>query len=184
MPDPGLTDDGVKQAEELLEQISESKRIDDVDFILCSPLERALQTAMIAFEPALEKRLKIIAYPDLRENGKIPSSTGASLGDLKIYENMVDLGMVDDGWETKYEKRGKTRDGRERDARVRKELWKLGTAALNKKAGKWRHLDVGGREGGHKDVEIVVVTHGGFLSELVDVQGASCSLFQMMVDRC
>jgi broad specificity phosphatase PhoE len=179
MPDPGLTDNGVKQAEELLEQISESKRIDNIDFILSSPLERALQTAMIAFEPALSERLKIIAYPDLRENGRVPSSTSASLEDLKMYENMVDLGMVEEGWETNYERRSKARDGRERDARVRKELWNLGTAALKGTAGKWKHLVVGGRKGRLRDVEIVVVSHGGILSELVDVKGASYILLHV-----
>jgi broad specificity phosphatase PhoE len=173
MPNPGLTDDGIKQAEQLLERISESKRMDSIDFILASPLERTLQTAMIAFEPALEKRLKIIAYPDLREYGRIPSSTGASLEDLKIYKNMVDLGLVDEGWETNYDvSRRHLRDGRTRDAKVRKELWRLGANALEKTK-EWKHLVVGGREDETRDVEIVVVTHGGFLFELLDVKGES-----------
>jgi hypothetical protein len=90
--------------------------------------------------------------------------------------------MVEEGWETKYERRSHARDGRERDARVRKELWKLGMTAMKDTAGKWKHLDVGGREGGERDVEIVAVSHGGILSELVDVKGTS-SFFSTCKNR-
>lgn len=164
---------GVKQALNLRKTFEPMNRI---THILCSPLTRTIQTAQIVFRDLISQGLKIVAYPDLREYGKGPTSTGSSLETLrKRYHNdgqITDLSLVPKGWELNTEDRQAEKDFGIRGKRVRKALWTLGREALKESGGKWHGHDVS-RGSTHRNIEIVVVSHGDFLLEMLDLGSKS-----------
>lgn len=175
IPDPGrlrnppLTPKGISQAQALSKHFPHQRTINAV---LCSPLQRTLETALTALDSSAPP-FKIIAYPNLREYGRCAGNTGAGLAELKEEMDVegkrerVDLGLVGEGWEKELDTGWK--EMRERARRVRQELWELGCMVMGGGEGMWKGIEVGGRESeeGSKQVEIVVVSHGTFLSELV-----------------
>ncbi|KAH8814412.1 histidine phosphatase superfamily [Hyaloscypha sp. PMI_1271] len=165
--DPKLTQLGVKQALNLKATFTTT----NVTHILCSPLTRALQTAQIAFEDVISQGLKVVAYPDLREHGSGPASTGTSLQELqRLLHNanqITDLSLVPEGWESN-DKECKD-ERRIRARRVRKELWELGQEALKETGGKWKGYEVS-RGAMHQNIEILVVSHGAFLQKMLGLK--------------
>jgi len=125
----------------------------------------AVLTAQTAFDPLLSPDRKIIAFPDLREYGTCPANQGHSLEALQKLRQRVDFGLVEKRWEVNKEKHQRQREARV--VRVKKELWKLGNAAMQNTKGTWKHLSVGQRQHEGTDVQIVVVSHAGFLADLV-----------------
>jgi broad specificity phosphatase PhoE len=166
-----LTQLGVKQALNLKETFIPSN---NVTHILCSPLTRTLQTAQIAFEDLISQGLKVVAYPDLREHGSGPTSTGTSLQELQhLLHNanqITDLSLVPEGWEMN-DKECKD-ERRIRARRVRKELWELGQEALKETGGKWKGYEVS-RGAMHQNIEILVVSHGAFLQKMLGLESKS-----------
>ena len=77
--DPPLTETGIWQAKSLCSTLGARKTITHV---LCSPLVRTIKTAVVGLRPLLDNGLKIIAYPDLREWGSSPCSTGTPISVL------------------------------------------------------------------------------------------------------
>jgi len=135
-------------------------------------MTRTLQTATLALKPHTDKGLKIIAWPELRE-WSLPyglCGTGSKLEKLVDEfggENgVVDFTLVEEGWQFN----GEGKNWKSRIERVKKGLWELGNMALSREGGTWKGMQIAGRgqsdETGHKVVEIVVVSHGGFLSSL------------------
>jgi broad specificity phosphatase PhoE len=57
--------------------------MDKITHILCSPLERSLQTALEGFKPLLERGLVIVAWDKIIEIGPGPCNVGDSLPRLK-----------------------------------------------------------------------------------------------------
>jgi broad specificity phosphatase PhoE len=168
--DPKLTQLGVKQALNLKETFTTT----NVTHILCSPLTRALQTAQIACEDLISQGLKVVAYPDLREHGSGPASTGTGLQELqRLLHNanqITDLSLVPEGWESN-DKECKD-ERRIRARRVRKELWELGQEALKETGGKWKGYEVS-RGAMHQNIEILVVSHGAFLQKMLGLESKS-----------
>jgi len=71
----------------------------------------------------------------------------------------IDISLVPENWEENNE------FGKGRCKRVRKSLWALGHEAMKKEGGLWHGVDVS-RGTIHRDIEIVLVSHGGFLADL------------------
>jgi broad specificity phosphatase PhoE len=168
--DPPLTSQGRLQAKALTKTLGASPNI---THILCSPLKRTVQTALIGLSPLFSTSRKLIAYPDVREWGSSPCSTGSKMHDLlgKMKGNVenVDVDLVEKDWEVNREDKGSLAR-RERVKRVREDLWKLGQETL-KNGGKWKGKDVGKSPGSNQDVEIVVVSHAAFLGTLEGTDG-------------
>jgi hypothetical protein len=105
----------------------------------------------------------MVAYPDLREWSTQKSATGVPLSqlkdDCKREQLPIDVSLVPENWEKNNE------FGKGRCKRVRKSLWTLGHEAMEKEGGLWHGVDVS-RGRIHRDIEIVLVSHGGFLADL------------------
>ncbi|KAF7894447.1 uncharacterized protein EAF01_009898 [Botrytis porri] len=158
LTDPLLTPHGKSQCLTLRTQFSRLKP----QHILCSPLRRTLQTALLSLP---RTRIPITVDPELREYGSVPNCTGTPIGELKRKHEGVKMGFeidferVNEGWERNRERDGgyvggrwrRSREQRERSVRVLERLWELGRERLEKKEG---------------DVEILVISHGEFLHGL------------------
>jgi broad specificity phosphatase PhoE len=131
-------------------------------------------TALLAFKPLLSQGLKIVAYPDLREVGTGPASTGSSVEDIKVMlpekHQISDTSLVPEGWEKN--RQDTSAHIKLRSNRVRRELWELGQQALKESDGKWKGYDVS-RGSTHENIEIVVVSHGGFLRRMLGLKRKS-----------
>jgi broad specificity phosphatase PhoE len=140
--------------------------MDKITHIVCSPMRRTLQTALLGFQPLLDRGLKIVAYPDLREWGNSPSSSGYPLDLLETQYagKPLDLSLVPEGWEINREDQW----DKSRASIVREELWMLGNQALQTAGGSWKNCALPPREILTQNVEILVVSHGSFLATLVD----------------
>ncbi|KAF5878136.1 putative phosphoglycerate mutase protein [Botrytis fragariae] len=134
--------------------------------ILCSPLRRTLQTALLSLSP--RTTIPITVDPELREYGSVPNCTGSSIAELKRkHEGVgiaVDFSRVKEGWERNGERDGgyiggrwrRSREQRERSQRVLKRLWEVGREGLEAER----------ERGSGRDVEILVISHGEFLHGL------------------
>jgi broad specificity phosphatase PhoE len=137
--------------------------MNNITHILCSPLRRTLHTAQLGFAPLATRNLKIIAYPNLREIGGGPTCAGSKMSVLLeelAGEMKVDTSLVPEGWESNDSETGM--DIRERARKVRSELWEFGQEALKYSEGKLQG-----------NVEIAVVSHGGFLTWLVETKSTN-----------
>ena len=93
MLDPGLTSHGIAQCERLQQMFP---YMNDITHVVSSPLRRALETAKFGFKPLFDRGLNIVAYPDLREKQRTPSSTGTAVDLLQKYckDPDVDLSLL------------------------------------------------------------------------------------------
>ncbi|APA08669.1 hypothetical protein SS1G_02406 [Sclerotinia sclerotiorum 1980 UF-70] len=151
MPDPLLTPLGKTQCE-TLSQIFPTKTI---THLIASPLRRTLYTALYSFPTFITTGSKVIALPELQETSTLPCDTGSEPAALaEEFAGSVDLELVSEGWNSK--------TGR----------WDANAPAIERRAREARvWLRDLGRESerqGVSDVNIVVVTHGGFLHYLSD----------------
>ncbi|ATZ46289.1 hypothetical protein BCIN_01g09130 [Botrytis cinerea B05.10] len=157
LTDPLLTPLGKSQCHTLLTQLTRLKPVR----ILCSPLRRTLQTALLSLPS--QTRIPITVDPLLREYGSVPNCTGSPIKELRRrHANVgmvVDFEGVQEGWERNRERDGmwvdgrwrRSREQRERGRRVLERLWEVG----------WE-----GVQQGKGDVEILVISHGEFLHGL------------------
>ncbi|CZT09928.1 uncharacterized protein RCO7_02249 [Rhynchosporium graminicola] len=171
---PSLTERGEAEALDLRHRFP---YMNELTHIICSPLLRTIQTAAIAFEPAIRAGIKPILIEDLRETGTGPTSTGTTLtkvleelGELgKCFDvsNMYELWMVNS--EVKYE-------SEKRAKRFRMMLKQL-TDVLNShdpaiglgpiKLHMWNGLTAAPLNNG-RDIHVAVVTHAEILMKIID----------------
>jgi hypothetical protein len=88
---------------------------------------------MLGFQALAKRGIKLLAWPDLKEIGSGPSSTGVSLQNMSFLQSFIkmdedalklDLRFVEEGWKAPRED---SLDAREDRAEVmRKGLWELG----------------------------------------------------------
>jgi broad specificity phosphatase PhoE len=138
--------------------------MDKITHVVTSPMHRTLETTFLSFVPVFCRGVNAIAWPDLREHGEGPTSTGSLLNELK--EKMeglpINWALTQAGWESPAKNHENGR--RARESSVRKALYELSTAAL--RGGKWQGIEFEAYHG-TGDVEILVVSHGAFLSRLL-----------------
>lgn len=158
MPDPPLTDQGLKQCLDVLENFP---HMASITHVLCSPLRRTLETALFSFQPLYVRGLKAIAWGDLKEWGFGPCNIGAPVDKLQSRMALlpVDLRALAPGWELKEDIKG---DRFTRVDLVRKELYSL--VKCIRKGHAWKGIPMKQETG---RVEILVVSHGSFLSSLM-----------------
>ncbi|KAJ8062995.1 hypothetical protein OCU04_008240 [Sclerotinia nivalis] len=150
MPDPLLTPTGKTQCETLSQTFPEK-----ITHLIASPLRRTLYTALYSFPTFIADGFKVVALPELQETSTLPCDTGSEPAALaEEFAGSVDLKLVTEGWNSKV--------GR----------WDANAPAIEKRAREarvWlRDLGVKAEERGIANVNIVVVTHGGFLHYLTD----------------
>jgi broad specificity phosphatase PhoE len=161
LPDPDLTPLGVQQCTTLSSTFPHPCRI---THLVSSPLRRTLYTALLSFPSYLQHHKKVIALPELQETSDLPCDIGSSHAALSKefsegrFAGCVDLGLVTEDWNSKEGK------------------WSPASSAIDRRAldaRRWlRDLGKGEAEK-DVDVDIVVVTHGGFLHYLTeDWEGA------------
>lgn len=99
--DPYLTPHGQDQAQALGQQFP---NLEDVELIVCSPMKRAIQTALLAFADHLKAtKTQLVALPELQELSGNPCDTGSSLAELltEFREHPLDLSLVPHDWDSK-----------------------------------------------------------------------------------
>ncbi len=149
MHDPALTPLGESQCAALAKAFPYHS---EVTHLMASPLRRTLYTCLLSFPTEVAAGLPILAVPEVQELSDLPCDTGSEPADLarEFTNGTVDLTLVHPGWNSKTGKwspRSSALEARAKEARV----------FLRDFAQEWS------RSNGGKDVQIVVVTHGGFL---------------------
>jgi broad specificity phosphatase PhoE len=160
--DPHLTPLGEEQCEALRRTSFADQS--NISLVAASPLCRTLHTASLTFSSALTSSSncasQILALPDAQETSDDLCDIGSDPSELRgiIAGNKwpVDLSLVKDGWniktlESRYSPRSNSIKARAREARIflRQKIREL-----------VRNGDI--------DVQIVLVTHGGFLHYFTD----------------
>ncbi|KAH7025066.1 phosphoglycerate mutase [Microdochium trichocladiopsis] len=161
--DPELTPLGEQQCFELRDSFPDH---DKITHLVASPLRRTLSTCLVAFAPAVARTGKIIALPDSQELSLYDCDRGTDVETLRAeFGERVDLALVPPGWNSKgcEERQPTVANLIVRARRVR--LW-LRDLALTTTLAATGSNDTAEREG--RDVQIVLVTHGGFLHFLIE----------------
>lgn len=143
--DPSLTEQGELQAKALARTFPYHDR---VEAVFSSPLQRALQTALLAFHAHLSPMKKLIAQPLAQETSVAPCDTGNDRSSLETTFGTgdIDFGSVGADWNSKSGK------------------WSQNEADVLRRAADLRDLLAARVES-----EIVLVTHGYFLRYLTEV---------------
>ncbi|KIW15682.1 hypothetical protein PV08_05732 [Exophiala spinifera] len=164
LPDPMLTPLGESQCAELQQKHFPPSSQSNISLVTASPLSRTLHTAYLTFSPALSNGKcspLILAIPDAQETSDFPCDTGSDPDVLKArcaeHGWPVDLSLVTEGWNVK------TRDSRYSPASEAIAARARDTRRfLRQKA---RELT---SDKGDENVEMVLVTHGGYLHYLTN----------------
>ena len=124
-----------------------------------------MQTALFSFQPAYVRGLKLMLWPALREWGNGASNIGYPVEDMEMEMAglPVDLRLLNKGWELEQDLES---EGAERSDRVRRDLYALGDTIL--KGGVWNGLPL---EKHSAPVHILVISHGGFLANVMRAYG-------------
>jgi broad specificity phosphatase PhoE len=150
--DPDLTPFGKQQCAALSQKFPHHWKI---THLVASPLRRTLYTCLLSFPAEVQAGLKVTALPELQETSDLPCDTGFEPSVLAAefgsgqYAGTVDLALVKEGWNNKkgrWSPAAAAIEARARDARI------------------WlRNLGQSAQADSDADVDIVVVTHGGYL---------------------
>lgn len=116
-----LNEKGIAQCQNLCKNFPYH---DKIDLIVASPLRRAIQTALIGYEPEIKKGMKVLLMPDLQEVSDMPMDIGSSQEDLeKQFGDKLDYSRLYDGWQVKADKHATDTDSLlERGGRMRQYL--------------------------------------------------------------
>ncbi|KAK0100239.1 hypothetical protein ONS95_008203 [Cadophora gregata] len=162
--DTNLTPHGQEQSRALITSFPHASKI---KYVLCSPLRRTINTALIGFPSVYARGVQCILYEELREFGQAQCNTGSTL--LKLRENFkeINTGVVNTdllygGWEWLHENGSAAK--RERIVKVKKALKEFESVVVN--GGPWKGM-VFMPHYGENDVEVLVVSHGGLLCQLM-----------------
>ncbi|KAH7346315.1 histidine phosphatase superfamily [Rhexocercosporidium sp. MPI-PUGE-AT-0058] len=156
--DPLLTPTGKTQCTTLSQTFPSPQTI---THLISSPLRRTLYTTLLSFPSAISRGLRITALPELQETSNLPCDTGSSVQDLEAefsqgeYAGTVDFTYVPEDWTSKVGKWSPAAHAIERRAR---------SARLFIRAVAEQSLALNPDQ----DVNIVVVTHGGYLHYFTD----------------
>jgi broad specificity phosphatase PhoE len=160
--DPELTKSGCQEAVRLGQRFPDSETI---GVILSSPLRRTLQTTLLAFPNALDKRYfdgphsqgieggaTLIVDPAAQERSDLPCDTGSDRPTLEEISPLLDFSDLPNDWQLKTGINSAGDDAvRARASRLRQRLGRLLDSLLHTQ---------------RKDV--VVVTHGVFMKVLTE----------------
>jgi broad specificity phosphatase PhoE len=165
LPDPKLTPLGESQCATLQADHFPLDRQLSLSFIAASPLTRTLQTAFLTFKPALTAQASkcsptILAIPDAQETSDFPCDTGSDVAVLQAVVKSnnwpVDLSLLHEKWNVK------TLDSRYSPASTAISI----RARACRKLLRQKARELAGN--GEKDIQMVLVTHGGYLHYLTD----------------
>jgi hypothetical protein len=137
-----------------------------------------MQTALFSFQPLYVRGLKLILWSALREWGNGASNIGYPVDEMEkeLAPLPVDLRLLSKGWELETDLE---EEGAERSNRVRRDLYALGEILLE--GGVWKGLPIEKHTG---PVHILVVSHGGFLANVMWANGRlSSSNHDDLADR-
>ncbi|KAK0667529.1 histidine phosphatase superfamily [Cercophora samala] len=156
LPDPDLTDLGKQQCEELYKSFPFH---DKITHLVASPLRRTIYTCLLSFNPSTSPaKPAVVALPDIQEVSPFPCDTGSEPSKLLSEfsdDKVVDLRLVEEGWNDKGPGSEYAPEPRKLHERARR-------------AREWFRYLGRGYEGGEGEVNIVAVTHGGFLHFLTE----------------
>jgi len=163
MRDPLLTPFGEEQCATLSKTFPNPERI---THFVSSPMRRTLYTTLLSFpsifssesESSDSKGKTVLALPEAQETSDLPCDTGSSVSVLETEFNKdgekVDFSEVGEDWNSKVGKWSPASSAIEARARIARIFLKmLGDEAV---------------AAGQEDVQIVLVTHGGFLHYLTE----------------
>lgn len=144
MHDPALTPHGENQC---LELQSKFPYHESVDLLVCSPLQRTIQTTLLAFDPEISRGVQCIALPEVQETSDLPCDTGSNVAILKekFKNKPVDLSLLSEDWDSKKGKWAPEQEAIERRCRDARQWLKT-----------------------RDEKAIVLVTHGGLLHYLTE----------------
>lgn len=145
MLDPLLTPHGEEQCRQLSRSFPYNESI---SLIVVSPLRRTIHTALLSlYSPITDRKVPIIALPELQEIGDLACDTGSDLDVLskEMADTPVDLSLVEKGWQIK--------EGR----------WAPTGGAIEKRAREARQW-----LRARPEKEIALVAHGGLLHYLTE----------------
>ncbi|KAL8675095.1 MAG: hypothetical protein Q9168_000466 [Polycauliona sp. 1 TL-2023] len=144
MLDPALTPHGENQC---LELQSKFPYHDSIDLLICSPIQRTIQTTLLAFEPEISRGVPCIALPDIQETSDLPCDTGSNVDVLKekFKSKPVDLSLLAKDWDSKKGRWAPEQEAIERRCRDARQWLKR-----------------------RDEKAIVVVSHGGLLHYLTE----------------
>lgn len=150
--DPELTLTGVQQARDLKLAFPAHEQI---EVIFSSPLQRALQTALLAFGETTANDKAVIALPLAQETSHALCDTGRDVAALRelLPESNIDYQYVGLDWNSK------------------RERWSQKDAAVEARA-----VDLRDYLASRPELEVVLVTHGYFLHFLTEVRVMACLL--------
>ncbi|KAI8623510.1 phosphoglycerate mutase-like protein [Xylariaceae sp. FL1651] len=153
--DPVLTERGEAQAYRLARAYPHMAR---VRHVVCSPLRRAVRTALIAFEDRLLGGQRAVLLPELQETGVRPSDVGQPRAVLEAtFRPHVDASALGDG-----------RDGEGWCYKGPGSKYVPDVALVEARAREARLFLRGLARAAPDDARIVVVSHGGFLHFLTE----------------
>jgi broad specificity phosphatase PhoE len=107
IPDPRLTEEGIKECQTLEARFPYQSTI---DLIVASPLRRTIQTALYSFQPAIKRGVGVVALAELQETSDVACDTGSDVKDLKrefseyqsvSVTSVVDFSLVPENWNRK-----------------------------------------------------------------------------------
>ncbi|KAF5659332.1 histidine phosphatase clade-1 [Fusarium denticulatum] len=100
LPDPELTPLGEEQAKALTTRFPE---LANVELILSSPLQRTIQTALLAFPLKLKAGMKVLAWSEVQEASDLICDTGSRLPDIqaRFHGLPVDFSLIEPDWNLK-----------------------------------------------------------------------------------
>lgn len=145
MLDPLLTPHGEEQCRQLSRSFPYNESI---SLIVVSPLRRTIHTALLSLHsPINDRKVPVIALPELQEIGDLACDTGSDLDVLRkeMADTPVDLSLVEKGWEIKEARWAPTGGAIEKRAR---------------EARQWLRA--------RPEKEIALVAHGGLLHYLTE----------------
>ncbi|KAJ5647906.1 hypothetical protein N7490_004278 [Penicillium lividum] len=155
--DPPLTENGVKQSEDLSQDFPFNER---VGLVITSPLTRTLHTALLGFQKALDKKYytnepgvangaKLILEPDVQPHSARPCDTGSDWSIVRARFPYLQWELLDQDASFPGKKG--------RYAPEHEALEYRGHAVQAKLEEKFKELE------GSDRPDIAVVTHGGFM---------------------
>jgi broad specificity phosphatase PhoE len=131
-------------------------RMEKITHVFCSPLTRTLETALECFKPIYERGVEIVAWDQLIEIGEVPCNKGDPLPILRSKASgmPINLDHLSEGWELTDQTLKATKARLRLVAKTLYDLWQ-GSSQF------------GDRKEGEEHIEIVVISHGTFLTNLI-----------------